>query len=113
MIIVATTSHACFLSNAFSLCLNDRKLLTDDTLKKFVKIKEWSFWPFNDEVMNRAYFVSCDPSNLLVRDAMDELREQKRLIYEAGGYNEASFRGDRSIVSVDNETVWRTEPTLF
>lgn len=60
--------------------------------------------------MNRTYFVSCDPFNILLRDVITELRQQERLIYENGGYNEAFAR--ENIVSVNNETFWRGPHSL-
>ena len=55
--------------------------------------------------MNRTYFVSCDPFSLLLRDVIDELRQQGRLIYENPPYNEAFAK--ENIVSVNNDTIWR------
>ncbi len=53
---------------------------------------------------SKAFFVSCDPFNLLLRDVIDELRKEGRLQYENGGYNEVYAR--ENIVSVDNVNRW-------
>ncbi len=52
----------------------------------------------------RTFFVRCDPSNVLLTDAINELSQEDRLDYGNWDYSRACSK--TCIVSIQNDTTW-------